>query len=280
MKWIIALSSVLGLAGCASGPEYVKSDFTYQDISDYGSVGVRASSRLSGKSFEVYGICDEDERSYLIRQTSTALYGVDKHEWGVNIGGGRFWTSDMKFNEASYIAALPTLEVVRPTLGGDRRMKVAGAQMEGIPSLCEERYRQIHAAAKDIKSKSESEDGALIRTVVDRTGVQPMLSGKNQVDFNNLIMLIQKNGIAAYLHKFIWAKDGDYIVTQALNGRVILESMTNPWLFPAITIITEKEALEGQFWSSASNGPLELVGVEKYQTALGAKRQTVVLKTL
>lgn len=280
MKWIIALSSVLGLAGCASGPEYVNSDFTYQDISDYRSVGVRASSRLSGKSFEVYGICDEDERSYLIRQTSTALYGADKHEWGVNIGGGRFWTSDMKFNEASYIAELPTLEVVRPSLGGAERMKVTNTRMKLLPSLCQEKQSQLRVKTSDIEIKTASEDEALINDVVERTGVRPMLPGRNQMDFNNLVLLFRKDGVPPYQNKFVWAPDGDYRIAQVLGGRVLLVSMTNPDLFPAITIVTDEPAIEGQFWSAISKGPLQLAGVSRYMTATGASRQTIVFKKI
>lgn len=281
MKRIAALSSALVLAGCVSTPEYTQGDFTYEDISSYGGVGVRATSILAGKTIDIFASCIEGERQYFIDPTS--IFGVEEKRWTPNIDGSRFWRSEVKYSdEASFIASLATLEVVSPprVFGEGRRFKVSNSQIERIPTLCKKKQAEHFAYVRNVKDKEIQENESLISGVVNRTGTKPMLPGKNQMDFNNLVLLFQQTGASKHQGKFVWVADGDYRVAQVAGGRVLLMSMTNPADFPAITIITDKEVLEGQFWSSVSHGPLEFIGVSTYQTVLGASRQTILFKPI
>lgn len=281
MKRIAALSSALVLAGCVSTPEYTQGDFTYEDISSYGGVGVRATSILAGKTIDIFASCIEGERQYFIDPTS--IFRVEEKRWTLNIDGSRFWRSEVEYSdEASFIASLATLEVVSPprVFGEGRRFKVSNSQIERIPTLCKKKQAEHFAYVRNVKDKEIQENESLISGVVNRTGTKPMLPGKNQMDFNNLVLLFQQTGASKHQGKFVWVADGDYRVAQAAGGRVLLMSMTNPADFPAITIITDKEVLEGQFWSSVSHGPLEFIGVSTYQTVLGASRQTILFKPI
>ena len=281
MKRIAALSSALVLAGCVSTPEYTQGDFTYEDISSYGGVGVRATSILAGKTIDIFASCIEGERQYFIDPTS--IFRVEEKRWTLNIDGSRFWRSEVKYSdEASFIASLATLEVVSPprVFGEGRRFKVSNSQIERIPTLCKKKQAEHFAYVRNVKDKEIQENESLISGVVNRTGTKPMLPGKNQMDFNNLVLLFQQTGASKHQGKFVWVADGDYRVAQVAGGRVLLMSMTNPADFPAITIITDKEVLEGQFWSSVSHGPLEFIGVSTYQTVLGASRQTILFKPI
>ncbi|MNI32534.1 hypothetical protein D3C73_864500 [compost metagenome] len=100
------------------------------------------------------------------------------------------------------------------------------------------------------------------------------------MDFNSLVSLIQKDGLSRHKNKFVWAQDGDYRVAQVVGDRVLLFSMNDQVLFPAITIITDEPAIEGQPWSSVSIGPLQLAAIESYLTVLGVSRQTIVFKRI
>lgn len=282
MKVVAALFAGLLLAGCASQPEYIDSDFTYQDIPSSGGVAVRASSLRAGKTFEVFGICSTENRHYFIRQTSTQLFGGDGEKWSVNINGGRYWTGETRYDDEAFLAAISTLEVTRPAKGfsDPQVMRVTNAKLESMPEICKAKSAQIAATIKTTADSERDENARLISEVVKRTGVQPMLSGRNQMDFNNLILLFQRNGISNYLEKFVWVNDGDYRIAQVMHNRVLLISMTNPNQFPAITIITQDPAIEGQFWSSVSHGPLQLSGVSSYMTSIGVSRQTIVFKRI
>ena len=283
MKRTIALSAVLALSGCVSPPEYVESDFTYEDISGFAQVGVRATSKSTGKTIEAYGTCTGDELRYFIIRKSAGPYGGFGDKWYVSIEGLRLYAGESHYkDEATFLAAASTIEVVGVTkkFGGQQRIRVASTQMERIPALCKAKQDGFIAHEKAIYEQADAENERLIDSVIERTGVQPMLIGKNLKDFNNLISLFQENGIANYKGKFVWVTDGDYRVAQVAGSRVLLISMTNPAYFPAITIITDKEALEGQFWSSVSRGPLQFIGVSTYQTVLGASRQTILFKPI
>ncbi|MDD0974840.1 hypothetical protein [Pseudomonas fontis] len=283
MKRIIALSVVLALSGCVSSPEYVESDFTFEDVSSFDQVGVRAISKSTGKTIEAYGTCTEDERRYFIVRKSSGAYGGFGDKWDVSIEGLRLYAGESHYeDEATFLAAISTLEVVGPEnkFGGQQRIRVASAQMDRIPTLCKAKQDAFTAHKKSIYEKSDAENERLTDSVIERTGVQPMFLGKNLKDFNALVRIFQENGTTNYKERFVWVSDGDYRISQVVEGRVLLVSMTNPGLFPTITIITDKEALEGQFWSSVSRGPLQFIGVSTYQTVLGASRQTILFKSI
>lgn len=283
MKRIIALSAVLALSGCVSSPEYVESDFTFEDVSSFDQVGVRATSKSTGKTIEAYGSCTEDERRYLIVRKSSGPYGGFGDKWDVSIEGLRLYAGESHYeDETKFLAAISTLEVVGPEnkFGGQQRIRVSSAKMERIPILCKAKQDAFITHKKSIHHKADAENERLIDSVITRTGLQPMFIGKNLKDFNTLVRVFHENGMANYKERFVWVSDGDYRISQVVGGRVLLVSMTNPALFPTITIITDKEALVGQFWSSVSRGPLQFIGVSTYQTVLGASRQTILLKTI
>lgn len=281
MKRILALSAVLALSGCVSSPEYVESDFTYEDINNYSEVGVSAASKAAGRTIVVFATCTEETRRYVI--SSTGTYSSDGAPWTVRIGGNNLFVSDTFYeDEAEFLAAVSAIEVVGPigSFGGQERMPVSSLQMQRIPELCKGKQAQIMAYMHDVQEKEIKNNDRLISDVVNRTGAQPMLPGSNQMDFNNLARLFQKDGASQYQGKFVWAGDGDYRVAQVIGDKALLISMTNPGFFPAITIISGKQVLEGQFWSSVSRGPLQFIGVSTYQTVLGASRQTILFKSI
>lgn len=283
MKRIIALSILVSVGGCASAPQTIPSDFTYKDISDYGGVGVRATSPSAGVAIDISSSCIEGDIQYSIRPTSTELYRAADKRWSLSMDGAGFWKSSVEFeNEALFRASLATLEVVAPAtlFGRGQRFKVSNSQIEAIPDLCRKKRAEHIAYTRSIEDKERTKDDRLISDVIERTGVEPMLPGKNQMSFNSIISLLQESGVSKHKGKFVWVSDGDYRIAQVDGKRVLLVSMTNPGSFPAITIITDKEAMEGQFWSSVSHGPLELIGVSSYHTVLGASRQTILFKSI
>lgn len=270
------------LAACASSPHYVGSDFVTTPIKDFGKVGIKSTSLKSGKEFEIYGVCIDGSQEYVIRQTSTAAFGADGR-WVVQSGEGRSITSDQIFHERNaFLAALGALEVVRRPEGfqGEQRMLVASSQAASIPDQCEAMLAE-DSAMESARARAEVEKtSSLIREVVARTGIQPMLTGRNEHDFNNLVAMFRRLGVDDFVGKFVWAKDGDYLISQIMPGEVVLTSLTNPSLFPPIRIMTDKQALEGQAWSAVSRGPLEFIGPAIHQTAYGGTRQVLVFKAI
>ncbi|MCA4964924.1 hypothetical protein [Pseudomonas sp. Y24-6] len=281
MKRIIALSAVAALSGCAG--QAVKNDFTYEGVDSFSAVGVRASSKATGKTVEVSAICTEESRRYVISRRSAGKFGGAGDPWTISIGGETLFAGETFYeDEAEFLAAVSTIEVVGPTgrFGGQDRMTVSSPQMQRIPELCKEKQAQVIAYIHNAEAKATAEDKRLISEVSSRTGAQPMLPGRNQMDFNNLVSLIQKDGISRHRNKFVWAQDGDYRVAQVIGNRVLLFSMTNPGMFPAITIITDEQAIEGQAWSSVSKGPLQVSEIGNYVTAFGVSRQTIVFRRI
>lgn len=270
------------VAACASSPHYLESDFVTTPIKVFGRVGTKSTSLKSGKEFEIYGICADGAQEYVIRQISTSAFGADGR-WVVQTADGRSVTSDQIFHDRrAFLAALGSLEVVKRPEGleGERRMRVAISQAATIPDQCEAMQARDSAEAANRANAEVEKTSSLIRDVVTRTGIQPMLTGRNEHDFNNLVTMFRRVGVDDFLGKFVWAKDGDYLISQAMQGEVVLTSLTNPSLFPPIRIITDKQALEGQAWSAVSRGPLEFMGPAIHQTAYGGTRQVLVFKAI
>ena len=277
----IALSVALALSGCAG--QTVQNDFTYEDVDGFSEVGVRASSRATGKTVEVSATCDAQSRRYVISRQSASPYGGAGDDWTINMDGRPIFAGNSFYeNEDEFIAAASSIEVVGPegTFGGRQRMTVSTSQMERIPGLCKEKQAQVIAYMREAEEKENAENERLISEVSNRTGAQPMLPGRNQMDFNNLVLLLQKDGISRHQKKFVWARDGDYRVAQVMGNRVMLLSMNDHVMFPAITIITDEQAIEGQPWSSVSKGPLQVFEIGNYVTVFGVSRQTIVLKRI
>lgn len=275
----IALS-VLVLAGC-SAVQPSRSDIAYQVITDEAVVGVMATSAQAGLRVDVYAICDASRREYHISSTSGFRPPAD--QWSLEVDGGRFWKSDLKFNdEESFLRSINSLAMVSPKkiLGGEDRFPIANQDMLKIPKGCVTRQNESAARLEKSAQKNAERNAEIVAEVVHRTGVQPMLTGENQRSFNSLVAMFRGLGIENFVGKFVWAQDGDYFVSQILTGEVVLTSLTNPALFPPITIMTDKQALEGQPWSAVSRGPLQFIGPKQYQTALGVERQVLVFKSI
>lgn len=278
----VGLIGALVLTGCASTPQYVESDFVRTPFEGFGMIGVKSSSERSGKAFEIYGVCADGGREFVIRQTSTSLFGTDGR-WFTQSSDGHPYTSDQSFADRdAFLKALSSLEVVKRREGfsGEQRMKVADHQEFQITDLCEAKQASNDAVASRQAEAEASKNLSMIKEVIDRTGAQPMLSGRNEKDFNNLVTMFRSFGVKDFVGKFVWAEDGDYFVSQILRGEVVLTSLTNPALFPPISIMTDKQALEGQRWSSVSRGPIQFVGPKQYRTILGVERQVLVFKSL
>lgn len=281
MKRIAFFVAPLILAGCMSNSGVDQNDMTYETISDIETIGVRAKSIAAATRIDVYAICDADRREYHIDPTSE--FRIAEERWTVKIDGSRSGGSDLQYDdEALFLASLKTLEIVGPMsiLGGQPRIQAYNDQMLRIPELCRKKQMEELARITSIAEKSAKKDADLVAEVVGRTGVQPMLEGRNEKEFNNLVIMFRSSGVEDFVGKFVWAEDGDYFVSQILGGEVILTSLTNPSLFPPISILTDKQALEGQRWSSVSRGPLEFVGPKMYQTAFGVERQVLVFKSI
>jgi len=281
LKYAGVMSAAL-LAGCANAPQYVESDFVATPIKEFGKVGTKSTSLKSGKEFEIYGMCTDGSQEYVIRQTSTSAFGADGR-WVVQSVDGRSIASDQIFQDRNaFLAALGGLEVVRRPEGfeGEQRMLVASSQAASIPDQCEAMLAEDSAEVSTRAHAEVEKTSSLIRKVVARTGIQPMLTGRNEHDFNNLVAMFRRLGVDDFVGKFVWAKDGDYLISQILPGEVVLTSLTNPSLFPPIRIMTDRKALEGQAWSAVSSGPLEFIGPEIHQTAYGGTRQVLVFKAI
>lgn len=269
------------LAGCASTAEYAESDFTRTPMQGFGLVGVKTSSQRAGKAFEIYGVCGDRNSEYVIRSTSTTIFGSDGR-WDVAMSDGSYaWNKTFATREA-FLHALSSLEVVKQAEGfsGERRMKVADPEAFRIPDLCEAMLAENDAEASRQAEAVATQIDRMTKEVSDRTGARPMFTGRNEKDFNGLVTMFRSAGIDDYVGKFVWANDGDYFVSQILKGEVVLTSLTNPALFPPISIVTDKQALEGQPWSSVSRGPLQFLGPRMYQTPIGVERQALVFKSI
>ncbi|MNF71563.1 hypothetical protein D3C84_535140 [compost metagenome] len=284
--WFLRFSgAALGVAlvtGCSTMPEYVESDFARSPIEGSALIGLKTSSVKTGRDFEIYGVCTDNQHEFVIRQTTTALFGSDG-KWISYLDGERFYASGKSYeNRDEFLRALSSLEVVSAAEGfsGERRMRVASSGAFKIPELCEAKQAHNDAETKRKAEAVAKKNSSLILDVVNRTGVQPMLGGENFKGFNDLVQMFRESGPARYQGKFVWVSDGDYQVSQVLEGGVVLNSALNPATFPPITILTDKPALEGQLWSAISRGPLQFVGLRSYQTILGASRQTLVFKVI
>lgn len=278
---VISLS--IFLAGCSGVPSNTENDFTYEDINDFSEVGVVATSQATGKTIEASASCTDEARRYVISRKSASPYGGAGDEWTISIGGEMLFAGQSFYeDEAAFRAAVSAIELVGPKgrFGGQPRMRVSNPQMERIPELCKEKQAQVIAYIRDAEENGRIENERLISDVTSRTGAEPMLPGRNQMDFNNLVLLFQQTGASKHQGKFVWAADGDYRVAQVIGDKALLVSMTNPALFPAITIISDKQVLEGQFWSSVSRGPLQMIGISNYQTILNVSRQTILFKEI
>lgn len=286
-NYAVCICSAL-LFGCATIDASAPHEVRYQKIENDTSVGYIISSSLVMYDIEVYGECAGSDRQYVIkildRSTKTeakdpkGLLVFDKPDGaGLLFSGGRY--DESKFKPIS--KSLGFARLFSPDGPVDRvGLSSSSGKLSDLPSLCKAKQDGFIAHEKAIYEQANAENERLIDSVIERTGVQPMLIGKNFKDFNNLVTLFQENGITSYKGKFVWVADGDYRVAQVVGSRVLLVSMTNPSYFPTITIITGKEVLEGQLWSSVSKGPLELIGTETYETVLGSSRQTIVFKSI
>ncbi|HAL67497.1 MAG TPA: hypothetical protein DCP84_07460, partial [Pseudomonas sp.] len=179
LKYAGVLSAAL-LAGCANAPQYAESDFVDTPIKEFGRVGTKTISMKSGKEFEIYGVCTDGAQEYVIRQTSTAAFGTDGR-WIVQSGDGHSVASDQVFQDRSaFLAALGSLEVVRRPEGfeGEQRMLVASSQAASIPDQCEAMQAKDSAEASTRAHAEAEKTSSLIRDVVARTGIQPMLTGR------------------------------------------------------------------------------------------------------
>lgn len=283
MKWMVAVLAGVVLGGCASGVRYIPGDFAYEDISKGGVVGVRASSDGTGKIFDVYADCVEGECQYVIRQALKGGVGNEGLRWRARAGESYLASSDTYFNSPDeFASATAALEVVRSgnDFSDEIRIKVANERMLRLASAANDLKAAQVKAVNSAKLAADVESNRQIAEVATRTGVQPMLTGRNQKDFNSLATMFRGLGIEEFVGKFVWAGDGDYRVSQILEGEVILTSLTNPSLFPMISIVTDKQALEGQAWSAVSKGPLQFAGPRMYKTAIGVERQVLVFKTI
>lgn len=279
----IALVAIF-LAGCSGLPKTAENDFVYKKLENHTDVGVSAFSQNAHKFFWIYGRCNGDVRSYVILDQSQDphLYNAPM-KWQTFITGKSALTHDYRFlGDEDFLSAASSLEIVAfsSVLKTEHRVSVANQDILNIPALCKAKQDGFRAEEQALNDRAVAYNEKLIADVVKRTGLAPMLPGENRIDFNNLVLLLQKSGTSEHTGKFIWANDGDYRVAQVMGRRALLVSMTNPAYFPTITIIADKEVLEGQFWSSVSRGPLQFIGISTYQTVLGASRQTILFKEI
>lgn len=273
MKQLIVFAVVLAAGGCASVPDPIRDDFRYVDLKEKSKVGVRAYSRATGTSFEANGYCDEGASRYGIKNSGMPASGAPEESWSPKLEGVPFPEGEKIYSDAqSFLIGLSSLEVTRDRAPG-QSLKVANMDMKRIVEKC-------NAAAQVTEKNRAAERGyaaaqARVEETEKETGLRPMPFSPYALDFNGLITQFRSNGVKAYINHFVWARDGDFYITN-VNGKLLtLQSYSYAHLFMPIQIITDKQVLEGQQWSSVSNRPLRFMGVGSVSTIYGSQKQVL-----
>ena len=160
-----------------------------------------------------------------------------------------------------------------------------------LPAKCDEKHLKIkaekdkkHALAKQAQKQAQKQKHAKLEkrdTEVTATyGYKPMFhSTQNKKTFSGTLEQMRRSDINTFVDTFVWIDPrDDYKVSQVLDGLIFLQSPRGDDL--PISILTNKQALEGQEWGFVSNRPLRFIKLDNYQTVAGIQKQTLVFDIL
>ncbi|QBJ61631.1 hypothetical protein [Pseudoalteromonas sp. DL-6] len=278
-KYIIALPIIL--SGCISSNPIKPEDLSHNYFDTGRRVGYKIQSQNLEYDIKVAAQCDSNKQKYsfsfIDKSSGQRAY---QPQWSFFFNGEKDYRSSKEYDEAEYLNKATNVQVAR-YLGSSKysqKVDLSAPELLNLPTLCKDKYTQIQKDSAKRRKQRMEKDAELVASVKKSTGLEPMFSDSNQKNFNELVYSFQTNGFAQHQNKFVWTEDGDYKVSQVLDGKLMLTSYSTR--LPPITIITNLPAIEGQFWSSISRAPLKFVGVTNYTTVLGATKQTVVFQQL
>lgn len=146
IRVLALICMVVAVAGCVTKShknqldmiETEKDDFRYLELS--GATGVRAYSRMTGTSFEIFCRHPEGLAEFVIQNSGTPAYSEKGGEWTTYLSGQPFLAGEQSYtSSAAFLKSLDSLEVRQDSdeSGAKRTIKVSGGGMRGLPRRCE-----------------------------------------------------------------------------------------------------------------------------------------------
>lgn len=270
-------------------------DLSYKLFDTKDGIEYKIQSEKLKDDIRVKAQCDSDKQKYSFsfiddknnggRAFSHGSYGQDFFFNGKRRGYSRgYLNKNYEYNETEYLNRAINVQVSNRDRG--KRFDITSPELLNLPTLCKNKYTELQEnLAKRTKQNNErikqkrEKDARLVASVKKSTGLELMFSGDNEKSFDELVRIFRANGFSQHQNKFVWAGDGNYKVSQVLDGKVILTASYH-FELPPITIVTNLPALEGQLWSNISRAPLKFIGVTNHTTVLGASKQSIVFQKL
>jgi len=269
------------LTSCKSTSEIQPVDLSYKAIDTRSNVGYLISSKILEYDVQVLGRCSAQKSKFSFSFIEKNSNNKPRQpQWSFFFNNEKSYSSSKIYNETEFSNVINNFQTAKYLGNYDYSSKInlSSPKLSGLAELCKNKYIENEHRKKEQKNKKQGEQLELINTVKSETGLNPMFEGENEFSFNELVYSFLNNGFNQHKNKFVWLTDGDYKVSQVLNGKVILTSYNNKLL--PITIITKLDAVEGQFWSKVTRAPMKFIGLSNYKTVLGASKQTIVLQQL
>ncbi len=293
------------IASCQSTTKTKQVDLTYILIEEKEGVGYLISSDALDNDIRIMG------RECLSKESRFHFNFVEKdnkskleESAGLRFTPWSFFFNDIQenndylksYNAFEFSQKIKKIQVAKDLgdymFGGLRisdyspMINISSTRLISLVELCKDKYtknqqeiKERQLAAKEENKKNRLAVQKLINKVKKSTGLKPMFDGKNELSFNQLVYRFLNGDFNQHKNKFVWLSDGDFIISQALTDRVILTSRYDHNV-PPITIITKKQAIEGQFWSAVSRAPMKFIGLNSYITVLGSRKQTIIFQQL
>lgn len=293
------------IASCQSTAKTKQVDLTYKLIEDQEGVGYLISSDALDNDIRIMGreCLTKESRFHFNFVKKDSKRKLEESErlrftpWSFFFNDIQGYSHYLKFYNASeFNQKIKKVQVAKDLgdymFGGLRipdyspKINISSNKLVSLVELCKDKYaknqleiKERQLAAKEKNNKNRLAVQKLINKVKKSTGLKPMFDGKNELSFNQLVYRFLNGDFNQHKNKFVWLTDGDFKVSQALTGRVILTSRYDHNV-PPITIITKKQAIEGQFWSAVSRAPMKFIGLNNYITVLGSRKQTIIFQQL
>jgi len=254
---------------------------SYKAIDTQTNVGYLIGSHSLEYDIQVLGRCSTQKSKFsfsFVEKNSNKK--PRQPQWSFFFNNKKSYSSSKNYNETEFNKIINNFQTAKYLGNYDYSSKInlSSPKLSGLVELCKNKYIENQYRKKEQNNQKQREQLALINSVKNTTGLNPMFEGKNEFSFNELVYNFLNKGFNQHKNKFVWLTDGDYKVSQVLNGKVILTSYNNNLL--PITIITKLEAIEGQFWSKVTRAPMKFIGLSHYKTVLGVSKQTIVLQPL
>lgn len=275
MNKLIFIIPIL-LSGCMFIMPIKPNDISLQLVENWQEVGYKIQSECLEHDVQILANCASDPQTYTFsfrnKENNKIANGA---QWSFFTNGGYNISSLNLYDENEYLSLITNIQVAK--FRGSK-IDITFPELTSLPELCKNKYAKRQEERSQRRKAIMEKDAKLVASVKKSTGLEPMFSGNNQKTFNFVVSNFQKHGFSQHKNKFVWLDDGDYRVSQVLEGRVMLTSYSN--YLPPITIITSLPAMEGQWWSKVTRAPLKFIGVKNYKTVLGVGKQTVVFEQL